>query len=455
MKIIIIGGGKVGYTIAEQITKEGHDIVVVDNDRHVVESISDSLDVMAVCGNGSNVAVLREAGAGDSDLVIACTGQDELNILCCMFAKKTGCRTTIARVRSPEYYEQIYLIKDDMGLSMIVNPELLAAQEIFRLMEIPGVYKRDTFASGRIEIVELVPKRGDVLDGTKLYDLSKKLKCRALVCAVARGDDVLIPDGSQTLTAGDRVYICAPATAIVKMLHNIGERKKRVHDVMLVGGSRVAEYLAVMLLKIGANVKIIESKDFRARYLAELLPEAAIICSNASSSSVLLSEGVEGMDSVATLTNFDEENLILSMYLSRLGVPQVITKINHTDFAGLLMDQGVDRVVSPKNLCANAIIRYVRAMQNTDGSSVASMHHLVDGKVDALEFYVTAATKNLGRTLKEIRLKPNILIVCINRKGRIIVPGGNDTLEIGDTVVVVISSERVVLDLNDIFAAED
>ncbi|MCM1148992.1 MAG: Trk system potassium transporter TrkA [Butyricicoccus sp.] len=455
MKIVIIGGGKVGSTIAGQLTKEGHDIVVVDGDRRVLEEISDTLDVMAICGNGSSVAVLREAGAGESDLLIACTGQDELNLICCMFAKKLGCQNTIARVRSPEYYEQVYLIKDEMGLSMIINPELTAAQEIFRLMEFPGVLKRDTFAHGRIEIVELVPKPGDVFDGTKLYDLSKKLKCKALVCAVARGDEVFIPDGSLTLAAGDRVYICAPATAIVKLLHSAGEYKKRVRDVMLIGGSRVAEYLSVMLLKTGTRIKIIEPDEKKARRLAELLPEAGIICADSSSEGVLKSEGVERMDSVVAMTRIDEENLILSLYISRLGVPQVITEINHTEFGGMLMDRGVDRVVSPKKLCANAIIRYVRAMQNTDGSSVAAMNHLVDGKVDALEFYVTPATKNLGRTLKEIRLKPNILVACINRKGRIIVPGGNDTLESGDTVVVVTTAERVVLDLNDIFAAED
>lgn len=455
MKIVIIGGGKVGSTIAEQLTKEGHDIVVVDSDRRVLEAISDTLDVMAICGSGSSVAVLREAGAGESDLLIACTAQDELNLICCMFAKKLGCQNTIARVRSPEYYEQVYLIKDELGLSMIINPELTAAQEIFRLMEIPGVLKRDTFAEGRIEIVELVPKPGDVFDGTQLYELPKKLRCRALVCAVARGDEVYIPDGSMRLAAGDRVYICAPATGIVKLLHSAGEYKKRVRSVMLIGGSRVAEYLSVMLLKIGTRIKIIESDGKRARRLAELLPEAGIICADASSEGALKSEGVERMDSVVTMTGIDEENLILSLYISRLGVPQVITEVNHTEFGGMLMDRGVDRVVSPKKLCANAIIRYVRAMQNTDGSSVAAMHHLVDGKVDALEFYVTPATRNLGKTLKELRLKPNILLACINRKGRIIVPGGNDALESGDTVVVVTTSERVVLDLNDIFATED
>lgn len=455
MRILIVGGGKVGRTIAEQLTKEGHDIVVIDNDRRVAEAISDSLDVMSICGNGSSVAVLKEAGVGESGLLIACTAQDELNLMCCMFAKKLGCQNTIARVRSPEYSEQIYLIKDDMGLSMIINPEFTAAQEIFRMMEIPSVLKRDTFAGGRIEIVELVPKPGDVLDGTQLYDLSKKLKCRALVCAVQRGEDVLIPGGSFTLLAGDKVYICAPATAIVKMLHSIGEYKKRVRDVMLIGGSKVAEYLSFMLLKTGARIKIVDSDPVKARRLAKNLPEAVVICADGTSDGVLRSENVESMDSVATLTNIDEENLILSMYISRLGVPQVITKVDHTEFGSMLMDRGVDRVISPKRLCANAIIRYVRAMQNTDGSSVVALHHLVDGRVDALEFAVSDGTKNLGKTLKEIQLKPNILIACINKKGKIIVPGGSDALESGDTVVVVTTSERVILDLNDIFAEED
>jgi trk system potassium uptake protein TrkA len=455
MRIIIIGGGKVGSTIAQQLTKEGHDIVVIDSDRRVADTISDSLDVMAVCGNGSDVAVLREAGAKESDLLIACTAQDELNLICCMFAKKLGCSNTIARVRSPEYSEHIYLLKEDLGLSMIINPELTAAQEIFRMMEIPGVLKRDTFASGRIEIVELVLKSGDVLDGTPLYEISKKINCRALVCAVQRDGEVIIPDGSLTLKAGDKLYLCAPATSIVKILHSVGEDKKRVRDVMLIGGSRVAEYLSVMLAKTDAKVKIIDSNPDKARRLAETLPEAMIICADGTSEGVLRSENVEAMDSVVTLTNIDEENLILSMYISRLGVPQVITKVNHTEFGAMLMDRGVDRVISPKKLCANAIIRYVRAMQNTDGSSVLTLHHLVDGRVDALEFVVTDATKNLGKTLKEIQLKPNILIACINRKGKIIIPGGGDCLESGDTVVVVTTSERVILDLNDIFAAEN
>lgn len=455
MRIIIVGGGKVGSSIAEQLTREGHDITLLDENKNVASHISDTLDVMTICGNGANVDVLREAGVEGSDLLIACTGQDEVNIMCCLFGKKLGCQNTIARVRNPEYSSQMYLLRDDLGLSLIVNPEYYAAQEIFRLIEIPGVFKRDTFAEGRIEIVELVPSPGGALDGVRLVDLGKRTKCSLLVVAVQRGDGVLIPDGSFLLNAGDKVYVCAPAAEIVKLLRNLGLHKKQAKDVMIIGGSRVAVYLSMMLGKTGARVKIIERDMDKAKALAENLPQAQIICGDGTVSDLLKSESVEQMDSAVLLTNIDEENMILSMYLTKLGVKQVITKVNRSEFGAMLTDSGVDRIVSPKRLCANAIVRYVRAMQNTDGSSVLTMRHLVDGRVDALEFNVTSATKNLGKTLREIRLKPNILIGCINRGGRIIVPGGSDTLEEGDTVVVVSPSERVICDLNDIFAGED
>ena len=454
MRIVIIGGGKVGQTIAGQLTREGHDIVVVDSDSRVTERISDSFDVMAVCGNGSSVEVMAQAGVAESDLLIACTAEDELNLICCMFAKKLGCGSTIARVRSPEYAEQIYLLAESMGLSMIINPEYNAAREMFRLMEIPSVLRRDSFAGGRIEIFELVLRSGDALDATPLMDLSRKLKCRMLVCAVQRGEEVLIPDGSFVLQAGDKVYICAPSTSIVKILRSAGEYKKMVKNVMLIGGSRIAEYLAVMLIGAGARVKILDQDMDKARFLAEELRQAEVVCADGTDEAVLRAENVEGMDSVATLTNIDEENLILSMYISRLGVPQVITKVDHTQFGAMLMDRGVDRVISPKRLCAGEIIRYVRAMQNSEGSSVLAMHHLVDGRVDALEFAVTERTRHLGKTLREIPFKPNILVAGINKNGKVLVPNGNDTLEAGDSVVLVTTSERVILDLNDVFMEE-
>lgn len=454
MKIVIVGGGKVGFTIASQLTREGHDIIVVDCDRQVVKNISESLDVMTVCGNGASVTVMREAEVGSSDLLIACTARDELNMLCCVFAKKQGCQNTIARVRTPEYAEQMYYLKDELGLSMSINPEYTAAREMFSLLELPGVLKRDAFAKGRVEIVEIIPKKGDAMDGTRLFDFARKLKCKALVCAVQRGGEVYIPDGSFTLQAEDRVYICASATEVVKLLHSIGENKKRARDVMLIGGSRIADYLITMLLKAGVRVRLIECNMDKANSFAENFPEATVVCADGSSQAVLKSEHVEQMDAVATLTNIDEENIILSMYINHLGVPQVITKVNHTEFGSLIADKGVNRIVSPKKLCADAIIRYVRAMQNTEGSSVLTLHHLVDGRVDALEFNVTSKCRNLGKTLREIQLKPNILLACITRFGRVIIPGGNDTLEEGDTVIVITSADRVILDLNDIFAAE-
>ena len=451
MRIVIIGGGKVGFAIAAQLTIEGHDITVVDKLRSLTDKISDQLDCMAVCGSGASVDVMREAGVDDCDLMIACTAQDELNILCCVFARKLGCRSTIARVRSPEYARQMYLLKDQPGLSTIINPEQNAAQEMFRLLEIPGVLKRDSFARGRVEIVEVIPKPGDPLDGTRLMDLPKKIRCKALVVAVQRGDQTFIPDGRFTLVVGDKVYLCAPATEIVRLLRSIGEYRKKARDILILGGSRVAEYLTAMLVQADANVKLIEGDPERAEHFAELFPSATVVCADAGSEAVLKEERAERMEAVAALSERDEENLILSMYAATLGVPQLLTMTDKAELASLVTDQR-NRLISPKQLCADTIVRYVRAMQNTSGSSVVMMHHLAGGKVDALEFNVSRSCRNLGKTLMQIRLKPNILIASINRKGKIIVPGGADTLESGDTVVVITGSNRVILDLNDIFA---
>lgn len=453
MRIVIIGGGKVGFAIAAQLTTEGHDVTVIERDRTVADAISDSLDCMAICGAGASVDVMREAGVPQSDLTIACTTHDELNMLCCVFAAKLGCANTIARVRSPEYARQMYLLKDQLGLSTTINPELNAAREMFRLLEIPGVYKRDSFARGRVEIIEVIPKPGDVLDGKRLMDIPKVLKCRALVGAVQRGDETVIPGGGFTLRAGDKVYICAPATDIVRILRNIGEYKKKARNILLIGGSRVTEYLMDMLLKADARVTLIEGDTRAAERFAERFPAATVVCADASSETVLREERVESMDAVAALTERDEENLILSMYVATMGVPQILTMTDKGELSSLVRDQN-NRLISPKQLCADTIVRYARAMQNSSGSSVVMLHHLAEGTADALEFNVTASCRNLGRTLMELRLKPNILIASINRRGQVIIPGGSDKILEGDTVVVITASNRVILDLNDIFADE-
>lgn len=454
MKIVIIGGGKVGYAIAAQLTHEGHDITVVDQNPAVAERIGDTLDCMSICGRGATVAVMEEAGVPTSDLVIACTHQDELNMLCCVFAKRLGCGSAIARVRMPEYAQQMYLLKDGLGLSTTMNPEQTAAREMFRLMEIPGVLKRESFAGGRVEIVEIVCRAGDLLDGASLMDLPKKFKFRVFVGAVQRDSDTYIPDGSFTLRAGDKVYICAPATQLVHILRTLGEHRKKARRVLLIGGSRVAEYLTEMLLKAGTEVKLIEQDRQKAEYFFTRFPGAQVICADGSSERVLAEENAESMDAVAMMTGRDEQNLILSMYVGGLGVPQLLTQVDHTEFGTLIQDPH-NHLISPKQLCADEMVRYVRALQNSGGSSVVTLHHLAGGKVDALEFNVTASCRGKGKQLRDIRLKRNILIACINRMGRIIIPGGLDTVEVGDTVVVITDSHRKILDLNDIYADED
>ena len=454
MKIVIIGGGKVGYAIAAQLTHEGHDITVVDQNPAVAERIGDTLDCMSICGRGATVAVMEESGVPGSDLVIACTHQDELNMLCCVFAKRLGCGSAIARVRMPEYAQQMYLLKDGLGLSTTMNPEQTAAREMFRLMEIPGVLKRESFAGGRVEIVEIVCRTGDLLDGASLMELPKKFKFRVFVGAVQRGNETFIPDGRFTLRAGDKVYICAPATQLVHILRALGEYRKKAKRVLLIGGSRVAEYLTEMLLKAGTEVKLIEQDRQKAEYFFTRFPGAQVICADGSNERVLAEENAERMDAVAMMTGRDEQNLILSMYVGGLGVPQLLTQVDHTEFGTLIQDPH-NHLISPKQLCADEMVRYVRALQNSGGSSVVTLHHLAGGRVDALEFNVTASCRGKGKQLRNIRLKPNLLIACINRMGRIIIPGGLDTVEVGDTVVVISDSHRKILDLNDIYADED
>ncbi|MGI5935439.1 MAG: Trk system potassium transporter TrkA [Oscillospiraceae bacterium] len=454
MRIVIVGAGKVGSTLADQLTREGHDIIVIDNDRDVVRRLSDELDVLTVYGNGASLDVQRDADVEDSDLLIAVTSQDELNLMCCILARKLGCQNTIARVRNPEYAQQSYFLKDELGLSMIVNPEWTAAREVFRLMQFPAFMKRDSFAKGRVDIVELLIKEGGFLDGVVLRELHKKMSIRVLVCAVQRDSEVFIPDGNFRLEAGDKIYVTAQTTDLVELTKIIGEKNYKAKNVLIIGGSRIAEYLTHMLLKTGTHVKIIEKDYERSMFLAETFPEATIINGDGSSQEVLKAENAAQADTLITLTNIDEENLIISFYANHIGVPQVITKVNRTEYIELFQNKGIDRAFSPKLMCADNIVRYVRAMQNTEGSSILSLHHLVNGQVHALECNVTEKTLNLGKTLAEIQLKQNLLVACINRMGKIIIPSGKDTLRVRDTVVVVTATDRVILDLNDIFVQE-
>ena len=451
MKIVIIGGGKVGTEIAHQLSNEEHDVVLIDNDRRVVKLLGETLDMLTIYGNGAGLEKQRQADVGGSDLLLAVTPQDELNMICCIIARKLGCKNTIARVRNPEYARQMYFIREELGLNMTVNPEWSTAREIFRLMQYPGFLKRDAFAKGRAEIVELEVKKGGALDGVSLFEMPKKLKVKVLVCAIQRGGNVIIPDGNFRLEAGDRIHVTAPAAELVSLLQAIGLRSRRSKNAMIIGGGRITRYLAESLLKIGTNVKVIEMDQRKSVQLAEALPDATIINADGTDQLVLNAENIRSMDSVVALTNMDEENLVISMYAKRIGVEQIVTKLNRTEYVDLFRSNGVDCIVTPKHLCAQEIVRYVRAMQNTGDSEVISLHHLLDGKVEAVELRVSERTKYHDVPLKDIQLKPNILLACISRRERIIIPGGGDVMMPGDTVVVVTLAGRVILDLNDIF----
>lgn len=451
MKIVIVGDGKVGSALTVQLSKEGHDVVVIDSNKMVLQEAQQFLDVSVVHGNGATLKIQKMANVNNSDLLIAATSADETNLLCCIMARKLGCKHTVARVRNPEYYNQLFALKDELGLNLMINPEYSTAHEIFRLLQFPSFLKRDSFAKGRVEIVEVELREGNPLVGASLYELPKLVKVKVLVCAVERNNQVFIPDGNFTLEQGDRLSFTASSSDLAKLIRNLGLTQKKVRDVMIIGGSRIAFYLAENLIRTGVSVKLIEIDENRCNELADMLPKATIIHADGSDKSVLDSEGLGDTDAVVTLTDIDEENLIISMYANFLGTYKVITKINRTEFSEVLSGKGIDCVVSLKDLCCNDIVRYVRAMGNSNADSVITLHRIVGDRVEALEFRADKQLPQLGKKLSQIHLKPNILIACLTRRGRIIIPQGSDTIEKDDTVIVVAASDRVINNLSDIF----
>jgi trk system potassium uptake protein TrkA len=454
MKIVIVGDGKVGYTLTKQLSQEGHDVVVIDSNKRILQESQDALDVAVVDGNGVSVEVQREAGVDTSDLLIAATSGDEINLLCCIVAKKLGCRHTIARVRNPEYDQQIRFLKEELGLSMVINPEKAAALEIFRLLQFPAFLKRDSFAKGSVELVELKLKEGNSLIGKRLSQFRAIANVNALVCAVEREDVITIPKGDFTLMEGDKITIAADAADLVRLIKNLGVYSPKAERVMIIGGSRTAKYLAQLLLKSRAKPTIIEKDMEHCKALSQSLPDATIIHGNGTVQELLISEGIKAMDAVVTLTGIDEENLIISMFANYIGVPKSVTKISRTEYSKVYESTGIDSIVSPKLLTANEIVRYVRAMENTSGGSVVTLYRIVEGKAEALEFSVKGDGSFIGVPLHRLKLRPDVLIACIIRARRVIIPSGGDVMQKGDTVIVVTTTDHSIRDLKDIFGAD-
>ena len=439
MKIIVVGCGKVGAALTAQLSREGHDIAVIDVDNGVVTDISNNYDVLGLVGNGASHAVQVEAGIESADLLVAATDSDELNLLCCLIAKKAGGCNTIARVRNPVYNGEIDFIKEELGLSLTVNPEMAAATEAARVLRFPSAVQIETFAKGKVEIMKVRIPEESVLDGCPLSQIHKRTGTEVLICTVERGEHVEIPHGATILKAGDVISVVASKQNTRDFVARIGLKSRRVRDCMIVGGGKIAFYLAQQLLETGIRVKIIEKDRDRCEELATLLPRATIINADAANQSILMEEGIRECESFVTLTGMEEENLFLSLFAQECSKAKVITKVDRLDFDEIIKRLDLGTLLHPKNITADNILRYVRALQNSIGSNVESLYKIIENKVEALEFKIQSDSPVLGVPLSQLKVKPNVLIACISCGGRIIIPNGNSTIHEGDSVIVVTS----------------
>ena len=450
MKIVIIGLGTIGKTILENLSSERHAITIIDENKNNVEKLIEKHDVLGVVGNGASMAIQNEANVEDAELVIALTRSDELNILACLVAKKIGAKNTIARVRNPDYRKQINDMKDDLGISMVVNPERETADEIFNLVNLPSVAQIEHFAGGKVSLVEVVAEKGCSLIGETLISLGKKLTTKVLICAVQRGDEVIIPDGNFMIQEGDKIHFTSNAKMLGDFLAEVNLVKSPFKNIMIVGGSRIGFYLADSLSKKKYAVKLIEDNAAHAEELAELLPWVTVVCGNGTQHDLLIEEGIEAMDAFVALTDIDEENMIVSMFANKKKVKKTITQIKSDDLYGMLDELGINNNVSPKQVVASRIISYIRALANTVGSNVLTLYRLVNNQVEALEFSAKKQERIYNKPLKELKIKKNCLIACIIRQNEVIIPNGESQIQLGDNVVVV-TTHKNFDDLTDVF----
>lgn len=452
MNIIIAGSGKVGRTLTRRLSEEGYNLTLIDTGSKVLSEVCDDYDVIGVRGNCASMPVLQQAGVATADLLIAATNQDEVNLLCCTTAHGINPKLhTIGRIRNPDYTQQIYAMTDVFALSLAVNPEKQAADEIESLLRFPGFLHRDTFAKGRTAIVELRIDRDSKLRNVSLNSLNSIVKCRVLVCAVLRDGNAVTPGGTFVLQEGDRIFVTAPSSSLSVLLKNLGIITRRARKVILCGGSRIAFYLAQQLCSDGVDVSLIERDLRQCEQLAAALPEATVIHGDATDKSLLEENGLSTCDALISLTGTDEMNMIVSLYANTRGVAQVITKLGHTENRSISHNLSLGSVISPRDLCCDTIVRYVRAMNNQSGTA-ESVHTIADGQVEAVEFRVDEHTLHLGTPLKNIRLRPDVLLVSITHGAQTEIPGGNSIFLEGDTIVAVTSRRGALRQINDIFA---
>ncbi len=441
LRVIIVGAGKVGRTLVDQLTKEGNDITIIDQDGKKVENLTNMYDVMGIVGNGASYSIQMEAGIENADLFIAVTDSDELNLLCCTVAKRVGDTAAIARVRTPDYSNEVSYLRDKLGLAMIINPELESAREIARLFYLPSALEVNSFAHGQAELIKYKIPENHILDHVRISDIASSVLAKyakLLICAVERAGEVTIPNGSFILEAGDVVSFVLPRKDRKSLIRTLGFKHAAVHNCMIVGGGRSSYYLAYQLTHMGISVKIIERNKQRCEELSELLPDAIIINGDGTDEDLLREEGIEAMDSFVSLTGVDEQNIFLTLHAKKVTDAKVITKINRTNFRDVIADMDLGSVVYPRYITSEAIIAYARAMRaSIRSNNIETLYHMYDHRVEAIEFRVDVESRATGIPLKDLATKDNLMIAFINREGRIIMPSGEDEIQVGDTVTVV------------------
>ena len=437
LQIIILGCGKVGATLIERLSPEGHDITIIDKNAQKIQEITNMYDVMGLVGNGASYSVQKEAGIDNADLLIAVTDSDELNLLCCTIAKRVGDCSAIARVRTPDYSKEVGYLQKKLGLAMIINPELEVAREISRILAMPSALEVNSFAHGQAELIKFKIPENNILDGMKIADIVTFMSVKTIICAIEKEGEVYIPSGNFVMHAGDVISFVAARNSTKSFWENIGFHTKKVKNTMIIGGGKAAYYLANRLLHMGISVKIIEADKDRCEELSVLLPKAIIINGDGTEQELLSEEGIEYTESFVPLTGMDEENILLTLHASQVSSAKVVTKINRINFKDVISNLDLGSVVYPRDITSEAIIAYVRAKNNSKNSNIETLYHMYDHRVEAIEFRVEQKSAITNVALCDLPLKENILVSCINRNGSIIIPSGQDSIQVGDTVIIV------------------
>ena len=455
MKIVIVGNGKVGFSLAEQLVREKYDVVIVDLREDTLRRAADALDIMSVKGNGISAATLIEAGAPDADLLVAATNSDEINMVCCLTAKHLGAKYAIARIRNPEYNSTLAELRKDLKIDMVINPERATALEISRLLRFPSAANIESFCRGRVELIGFRLLEEDFLVNRPLHALSDQVKQLSLLfCAVERPEgEVVIPNGSFVPQAGDKLYLIGRPSSLDQFFRLLGRYSPKVKSVFIVGGGKISLYLSAVLEKMKMRVKIVEIQKDRCRFISERLPHTTVICGDGTDQELLESENLSACDAFVALTDQDEDNIIISLYAKQMGLSKIIAKCNRLNYAGIVHSVGLESVLSPKFITASHMLRLVRGLTNSQGSVMNALYRIADGGAEAMEFTVSPNTRNLGVALKDLRLKPNILIAVLVREQEIIIPEGSTAMQAGDRVIVI-SKDSGIRDLNDIYRDE-